>query len=104
MAEPDQFPLHAPVSPTGILAGHVNDQLRDPRGGRETSRLTAGGVVPSPRDQLAMPGQDRGGRDRKDLGPTAARQQPGQGGQPHPVGRPVADPGDLAAQHGVLVP
>ncbi len=50
MAEPDKFALHAPVSPAGMLGGHANDQLRDPRGGRKTSGLAAGGVVPSPRE------------------------------------------------------
>jgi hypothetical protein len=68
MAEPDQFALHAPVSPGGILGGHPNHEILHPRWGRGTSRLAACGVVPSPRDQLAMPGQDRGGRDREDLG------------------------------------
>jgi len=51
-----------------------------------------------------VPGQERGGSDRKDLGPAAARQEPGHGGQPHPIGGWVAHPGNLSAQYGVLVP
>ena len=34
----------------------------------------------------------------------SARPEPGQRGQPRPVGGRVAHPRDLAAQHGVLVP
>jgi hypothetical protein len=104
MAEPDQLALHAPMAPGGVLCCHTRHKFLDRRRSRGTSRATACGVVPLARDQPAVPGQDRGGSDRKDLGPAAARQQPGQGGQPHPVGRRVAHPGNLSAQHSVLVP
>jgi hypothetical protein len=38
------------------------------------------------------------------LAPTFTRDQSGEDGEPDPVGGLVADPGDLAAQHRVLVP
>jgi hypothetical protein len=68
MAEPGQFALHAAVSPGWILGCHPNHEILHHRWGRGTSGLAACGVVPSARDQLAMPGQDRGGCDREDLG------------------------------------
>ncbi len=103
MAEPDQFALHAPVSPLWVLGGHADDQFLDRCCGRRTSGLAARGVVPLPGDQPAMPGQNRGRSDRKDLCPAATGQQPGQGGQPQPVDGLLVHPGDLAAQYGVLV-
>jgi hypothetical protein len=60
VAETDQFALHAPVSPGGILGGHADDELLDHRCGRETAGSTACGVVPFARDEFAVPGQDRG--------------------------------------------
>jgi hypothetical protein len=104
MAEADQFALHPPVSPGGILGSHADNQVSDRRGGRWTSRPAACAVVPLPRDQPAVPGQDRGRGDREDLGPAATRQQPGQRSQPRPIRGRVADPRDLPAQHSVLVP
>jgi hypothetical protein len=61
---PHQRP-EAPVAPAGILGCHAEDNLLDCRRGRWTSGWTACGVVPSPRDHLAVPRQDRGGGDRK---------------------------------------
>ena len=103
MAQADQFALHTPVAPGGVLARHADDELLDRRSGGWTPGSAACGVVPFPRDKLAMPGQHRGPSHREDLRPAAAWQQPGQGSQPRPVGRRVVRPGDLAAQHGVLV-
>ena len=40
----------------------------------------------------------------KTCGPARAGYQPGQRGEPHPVGRLVTHPADVAAQHRVLVP
>lgn len=51
------------------------------------------------RAELTAPGGPCGGGDREDLAPMAARDQPGECGEPDPVGRLVADPGDLTAQH-----
>jgi hypothetical protein len=47
--------------------------------------------------------QDGGRSHREGLCPAATRHEPGQGGEPHPVGRRVMHPSDLSAQHGVLV-
>jgi hypothetical protein len=74
MAEPDQFALHPPVSPGGVLVCHADDQVLDRCGGRGTPGPAACGVVPLARDQPAMAGQDRGGSDREDLRPAVARQ------------------------------
>jgi hypothetical protein len=103
MAEPDQFALHPPVSPGGVLVCHADDQVLDRCGGRGTPGPAACGVVPRTRDQSAMPGQDRGWRNRKDSRPAAARYEARQCRQPCPVGRGVADLGDLSAQPGILV-
>jgi hypothetical protein len=103
VAESDQFALHAPVSPGGVLSCPAHHEVRDRRCGGWTSGSAACGVVRFPGDERAVPGQERGGCDREDLGPAVARQQSGHRGQPHPVGRCGAEPGDLAAQHGVLV-
>ena len=51
-----------------------------------------------------MPGQQRRWRHGEDFGPAAVGDEPGQRGEPYPVGRPVTYPADLAAQHRVLVP
>ena len=56
------------------------------------------------RSQLAMPGQQRRGHHGEDFGPAAAGYEPGQRGEPYPVGRLVAHPAGVAAQHRVLVP
>jgi hypothetical protein len=104
MAEPDQFALHPPMSPARVLSGHSEDELFDRCCSRRTPGPTTCGVVPFPRDQLSVPSQDRGSSDREDLSPAATWHKPGQSGQPCPVDGPVADPGDLPAQHGVLVP
>jgi hypothetical protein len=44
------------------------------------------------------------GRHGKDAGPAPAGEEPCQRGEPHPVGRLVPHPADIAAQHRVLVP
>jgi hypothetical protein len=103
MAEPDQFALHAPVAPGGVLGGHAHHEVLDGCCGGWTSGSAACGVVPLSGDQPAVPGQDRGRSDREDLGPAPTWHQPGQGGQSHPVSRRVAHPSDLSAQHSVLV-
>ena len=46
MAEPDQFALHPPVSPGGILNCHANHDFFDGHSGRGTSGLAACRVVP----------------------------------------------------------
>ena len=56
-----------------------------------------------PRGQLAVPGQQRRGRDRKGLTPAPARYEPCQRSEPGPVSGLVPHPADVAAQHRVLV-
>ena len=51
-----------------------------------------------------MPGQECGRGDGEDVGPSGPWDQRGQGGEPGPVRRFIADSGDLAAQHRILVP
>ena len=57
-----------------------------------------------PAASFAVPGQQRGGRHGENLGPAVAGQEPGQRGEPHPVGRVVTHPAGVAAQNRVLVP
>ena len=91
------------VSPKWIVGGHPHDDLLDfARGGRAPG-LPARRVIPLSGDQLAMSGWQCRGADGERLGPAAARDARGEGGEPKPVGRFVADLGDLAAQDGVLV-
>jgi hypothetical protein len=68
MTEPDQLALHPPVSPGGILGVIRMTMLFDRRSGGRTSRPAACGVVPFPRGQPAVPGQDCGGSDREQCG------------------------------------
>jgi hypothetical protein len=56
------------------------------------------------RGQPAVPGEERRGRHGEDFDPAPAGYEPGQRGEPHPVGRLVTHPADMAAQHRVLVP
>ena len=51
-----------------------------------------------------MPGEERRRCHREDFGPAVTRYEPGQPGEPDPVGRLVAYPAGVAAQHRVLVP
>jgi hypothetical protein len=50
-----------------------------------------------------VPGQQRRGRDRKDLAPAPARYEPCQRSEPGPVSGLIPHPGDVTAQHRVLV-
>jgi hypothetical protein len=63
MTEPNQLALYPPVSPGGIVGSHPHDHAFDRRSGWRTSGSAACGVVPFPRDQPAVSGQDRGGSD-----------------------------------------
>ena len=51
-----------------------------------------------------MPGEQCRWRHREDFAPAGAGYQPCQRGEPHPVGRLVTHPADVAAQHCILVP
>jgi hypothetical protein len=61
-------------------------------------------VVPFAPDQSPVPGEQRCRGHREYVAPSPPGDQPGQCREPQPVGRLVADPADLAAQHRVLVP
>ena len=76
MAEPDQFALHAPMPPDGVLGGHAHHEILNYRCGGRTSGSAACGVVPLSGNQPAVPGQDRGRSNREDLGPATTWQQP----------------------------
>jgi hypothetical protein len=67
-------------------------------------RDPAARVVPLACDQPTVPGKQRRRGHREHLALPAAGDQPRQCCEPQPVARLVADPADLAAQYGVLVP
>ena len=71
---------------------------------RRPARLAPLARVVLSRGELAVPGQQRRGRDGEDLCPAPARDQSRQSGEPGPVGWLVPHPAGLAAQHRVLVP
>ena len=77
--------------------------------GRCRDRRRPAGLAPVARvvlarGQLAVPGQQRRWRHGENSGPAVAGYEPGQRGEPHPVGRVVTYPAGVAAQHRVLVP
>ena len=104
MPEPRQLTLDPPVPPGRVLARHPDDQRLDRGPGGWPSWPAPAGVVPLARDEIAVPAQDRGRRDREDLRPPSAAHQPGQRRQPKTVGViPPQPTAELAAQHLVLV-
>ena len=104
MAELDELALHAPVPPGRVVRRDADHELAD-RGCRGRPPGTPPvRVIPFACDQAPMPGQQRRRGHREHLTPPAPRDQPGQCREPQPIGRLVADPADLAAQHRVLVP
>jgi hypothetical protein len=103
-AEFRHFAVDPAVSPQRILLRQPNDKAGD-----AGDRRRPAGLAPTPRfvlarSQLAAPGQQRRWRHGEDFGPAPAGQEPGQRGEPCPVGRLVAHPAGVAAQHRVLVP
>ena len=104
VAELDEFALHPPVSPGRIVDGHADNELADRVCRARPSGTPTGRVVPSACDQLSVPGEQRRRGHREHLAPSAPGDQPGQGREPQPVARLVADPPDLTAQHRVLMP
>jgi len=104
MAGPDELALHTPVTPPRIVRRHADHELPD-RGcrGRPVGTPPVR-IVPFACAQSPVPGEQRrrGHREHRTLSPAA--DQPRQCRQPQPVARLVADPADLAAQYGVLVP
>jgi hypothetical protein len=85
VAQADQLTLNPAMPPRRVLGGQPQHQLAD----LLVDRWSAGPgmrVRPAPGDQLPMPAKQRrrGDEERRPAGPG---QQPGQGGQHHPVGR-----------------
>ena len=104
VAEPDQFALHPPVPPRGVLRRDADHELADRSRRGRPPRTPAARVIPLARDQPTVPGEHRRRGHRKHLTPPAAGNQLLQRRQPQPVGWLVTDPADLAAQDRVLVP
>jgi len=72
VAEPDQFALHPPVPPCGVLRRHADYELADrSRRGRPSGTPPAR-VVPLARDKPAVPGEQRRGCHREYLAPPAS--------------------------------
>ena len=81
-----QLAADPPVTPGGVVAGHLQREPADRRSGARAAwcSVPASPVAP---DQLGMPAQERArGDDQGQL--TAARggQRPGESGQDRPVG------------------
>jgi len=102
-AELGELTVDAAVSPQRILPRQANGKVSDaPDCGGPTGLASLARVVLA-RGQLAVSGQQRRGRDRKDLTPAPARYEPCQRSEPGPVSGLVPRPADVAAQHRVLV-
>jgi hypothetical protein len=99
-----EFAVNPPVAPGAVLAGQAQDELLDDGRGRRSPGAAVLGERPLADHELTVPGQQCGGGDREDLAPALPRDQPGECGEPHPVGGLVPDPGDLTAQQRVLMP
>jgi len=104
VAELDEFALHPPMPPRRVVGRDADDELAD-RGwrGRPPGPPPVR-VIPFACDQAPVPGEQSRRGHREHLGPPLPGDQPGQGRQPQPVARLVADPADPAAQHRVLMP
>ena len=103
-AEFCHFALDPAVSPQRILLRQPDDKAGDAGNRRRPTGLAAVARIVLARGQLAVPGQQRRWRHGEDFGPAPAGQEPGQRGEPYPVGRLVTHPPGMAAQHRVLVP
>ena len=100
-AEFRQFAMDPAVSPQRILLCQANGKAGDALGRRRAAGLAPLARAVLLRGQLAVPGQQRRGRDRKDLAPAPARYEPCQRSEPGPVSGLVPRPADVAAQHRV---
>ena len=102
-AELGELTVDAAVSPQRILPRQADGKAGDAPDCRGQAGLALLACVVPFRGQLAVPGQQRRGRDRKDLAPAPARYEPCQRSEPGPVSGLVPHPGDVAAQYRVLV-
>ena len=104
VAELAELALYSPVAPGRVLRRHAYHEPADRGCGGRPSRTPPVRVVPFTRDQSPVPGKQRRRGDGEHVAPAVPRDQPGQRGKPQPVGWLVADIGDLAAEHCVLMP
>jgi hypothetical protein len=99
-----QLAVNPAVSPQRVLRRQADDETGDAQDCRRAARLAPLARVVPLRGQHAVPGQQRRWCHGEDTGPAPAGEEPGQRGEPHPAGRLVPHPADVAAQHRVLVP
>ncbi|WP_246107765.1 hypothetical protein [Saccharothrix saharensis] len=106
VAESSQFALDSAVAPPWVLPGEPQHERLDRRSCRWASDAsTCTRLIPLAAQESAVPGEQSGGRDWEDLSPTSTIHQPGQGGEPEPIGGLVMDrTHELSAQDRVLVP
>ena len=93
-AELGQFAVDAAVSPQRILLRQADDEAGDARDCRRAAGRAPLARVVLPRDQPAVPGQQRRWCHREDVGPAPARYEPCQRGEPQPAddGSPLGSP------------
>src|ERR1022692_752816 len=103
-AESRQLAVDPAVSPQRILLRQPDGNAGDAPGRRGPAGLAPFARVVVLSGQSVVPGQQRRWRDGEDLGPAPAGEQPGQRGEPQPVGWLVPHPADVAVQYRVLVP
>jgi hypothetical protein len=72
VAEPDQFALHTPVPPGGILSRQADHELADRSCSGPPPGTPAAGVVPFACHQLPVSGEQRHGASQRTPQPTAA--------------------------------
>src|SRR5207245_2612833 len=82
--------------PQRILLRQANGKAGDAPGCRGTAGLALPAGVILLRGQLAVPGQQRGGRYWEDLCPEPSGEEPCQRGEPGPADRPVPYPSGRA--------
>jgi hypothetical protein len=94
------------VYPAWILRRHPDDELFHVDADRRTPRPAARRAVVLAGDQLAVPAQDRVGRDQAgELAQPATTDEPALYGQASPlvIGEPQAPPAELLAEDAVLL-
>ena len=94
--EPDQFAVHSPISPTGVLPRQPTHQVLDVSADPTAARPIR--VPPRAFYQPTVPGQQRA-RCHQPVGSQRCRQHPGQSSQDRPVGPVRLRAGDLSPQH-----
>jgi hypothetical protein len=105
--EGEQFAMHSPISPAGVLACQAQDQGPDrPQRAGSAAAVGPGHHCVAAGDQVAVPPEDRVGPDQQPQAPQGRpRQRVQQRGQPRPIRRCEPDllPGELVLQHRELV-